>query len=121
VRDIEVPPPDSNSNEAYDGVTPAPASHLVVYEDDQRREQLVLVAPRQREPFHYHRRRSEMRLFRSASLRYHHADGHADDLPKSDATPDRPVVVQLGPESLHSVENLSEHDTSYALRIEFKD
>jgi len=62
-----------------------------------------------------------MRVFRSAPLRYYHVDGRTDDLPKSDATPDRPVVAQLDPEPLHAVENLSERDTYYALRIEFKD
>ena len=64
--------------------------------------------------------RSEMRIFRSAPLRYYHGDGHSADLPKIDATPDRPAVAQLDPEPLHSVENLSKLDTYYALRIEFK-
>jgi hypothetical protein len=92
-----------------------------VYEDDHRRELVVLVAPGGREPFHRHLRRSEMRVFRSAPLRYYHVDGRTDDLPKSDATPDRPVVAQLDPEPLYAVKNLSERDTYYALRIEFKD
>ena len=121
VGDVQLPSPGSQHDPAYDGVTAAPASHLVVYEDDHRRELVVLVPPGGRGAFHHHLRRSEMRVFRSAPLRYHHVDGRTDDLPKSDATPDRPVVAQLDPEPLHAVENLSERDTYYALRIEFKD
>jgi len=119
MADGDLPPPGAEHDPAYDGATAAPASHVVVYEDGQR-ELLVVVAPGQREPFHHHLRRSEMRVFRSAPLRYYHADGRTDDLSQSDATPDRPVVAQLDPEPLHAVENLSERNTYYALRIEFK-
>ena len=118
--DVELPPPGAEDDQAYDGPIAAPASHVVVYEDDHRRDLVVLIPPGRREPFHHHRRLSEMRVLRSAPLRYYLADGRSVDLPKVDATPDRPAVAHLAAEPLHAVENLSERDTHFALRIEFK-
>lgn len=121
MTNIELPPPEAEHNEQYDGVIAAPNSHHVIFEDDSRRELVVLLPPGAREPFHLHAKRSEMRVFRSALLRYYYADGRSEDIPKKAVTPDNPLVEQLEPEPLHSVENLSETDTYYALRIEFKD
>lgn len=118
---FELPPAEAEHDPNYDGTVAAPNSHHLVYEDDQRRELVVLLPPGVREPFHHHRRRSEMRVLRSALLRYYYADGRVEDIPKKDVTPDDPLIEQLEPEPLHSVENLSNTDTYYALRIEFKD
>ncbi len=120
MTDFELPPANAEEDVSYDGATAAPNSHIVVFEDGTRRELLVLLPPGLREPFHHHRRRSEMRVFRSALLRYYYADGRAEDISKKDVTPDNPLIEQLEPEPLHSVENLSEDDTYYALRIEYK-
>ncbi len=121
MTEFELPPPSADQDPSYDGVSAAPNSHRVVYEDDSRRELVVLLPPGVREPFHHHLRPSEMRVFRSALLRYYYADGRTEDIPKKEVTPDQPLVENLYAESLHSVENLSESDTYYALRIEYKD
>lgn len=111
---------DEYQNPALDGVIAAPDSHIVVYEDDSRRELLVVLPPGKREPLHHHARKSEMRVFRSAPLRYYSADGVAQNIPKRDVTIDNPFIEQLEPEPLHSVENTSDHETYFAIRIEFK-
>jgi hypothetical protein len=120
MTEFEIPPASAEQDTSYDGPVAAPSSHKVVFEDDTRRELLVVLSPGVREPYHHHLRRSEMRVFRSALLRYYYADGRVEDIAKKDVTPDTPLVEQLDPEPLHSVENLSDSDTYYAYRIEFK-
>ena len=120
MTNFKMPQADAEQDEDYDGVIAAPNSHQVVYENDERRELVVMLPPGVREPFHHHHRRSEMRVFRSALLRYYYADGRVEDIPKKDVTPDEPLIEQLEREELHSVENLSDKDTYFALRIEFK-
>jgi hypothetical protein len=117
---IEVPPATAADDESYDAVIAAPQSHRVVFEDDTRRELVVIVEPGVREPFHHHRWHSEMRIYRSAAMRYYDASGTYRDSPKDDVAIDAPLIEQRAPEPLHSVENLSEHDVLFALRIEFK-
>ena len=117
---FELPPASAASDPNYDGVIAAPSSHVVVYEDEDVRELVVILGPGVRDAFHHHARRSEMRVYRSASLRYYRADGSSVDIPKKEVTSENPFIEQLDPELLHSVENLSDSDTYYALRIEFK-
>jgi hypothetical protein len=119
MKDFELPPSNAEEDPNYDGVIAAPNSHIVIYEDEHLRELAVILRPRVREAFHHHKLRSEMRVFRSATLRYYRADGSSFDIPKKDVSPANPLIENLDPEPLHSVENLSD-DTYFALRTEFK-
>ena len=103
-----------------DAVAAAPNSHIVLYEDENRRELAVILKPGVREPWHHHAWPSEIRVMRSADLRFYKEGDKVLDIPKKDVTPDKPFVEQLDPEPLHSVENLSDTDTYFAIRVEFK-
>jgi hypothetical protein len=117
---FELPPESAESDPSYDGIVSAPASHIVVFEDGTRREMVVILPPNAREPFHHHLLPSEMRVIRSAPLRYFLRDGSSFDISKRDVSPYEPFIEQLEPEPIHSVENLSSTDTYFAIRIEFK-
>ncbi len=118
---FELPPASAEHDPNYDGVIAAPNSHEVVHDGDTRRDMKVRLNPGQREPYHHHHLPSTMYVLKSALLRYYHADGSFIDLPKrEDVSSLNPYVEELGPEPIHSVENLSETDVFFALRIERK-
>lgn len=106
-----------------DAVVAAPASHRVLLENDRVRVLEVVILPGEREPAHTHRWPSVMTVLERARIRYYGADGELrfETPPRTDEN-EPPAALGadwLGPEGLHSVENIDDRPFR-ALRVELK-
>lgn len=104
-----------------DAVAAAPESHRVLLENDAVRVLEVLIRPGEREPAHTHRWPSVMSVLEPARIRYYGADGELIfETPADRDLSGSPLGADwLGPEGLHSVENIDDR-TFRALRVELK-
>lgn len=107
---------------ALDAVVAAPDSHRVLLENESVRVLEVIIRPGEREPAHTHRWPSVMVGIEAARIRYYDAEGKVRfETPADRDLTDTPLGANwLGPEPLHSVENIDER-IFRALRVELKD
>lgn len=103
-----------------DAVIAAPNSHKVLLENDKARVLEVIILPGQKEPMHIHQWPSIMIVDSSTKIRYYNDLGEATEYTERETSKEKPFVEWLGPEGLHSVENLDESKTYHAIRIEIK-
>ena len=108
-----------------DAVTAAPESHRVLLENDSVRVLEVVIRPGEREPAHTHRWPSVMMVTEPARLRYWGADGELrfESPPRRQGQEEAPSEQDadwMGPEGLHSVENIDDRPFR-ALRVELKE
>jgi hypothetical protein len=104
--------------ESLDACIAAPASHLVLLENETVRVLEVVVEPGVREPTHTHRGHSVMIVDEPARIRYYTGDTLTFETP-ADGGGAGYRVSWMEPEPPHSVENIDEH-RYHAYRIEFK-
>ena len=106
-----------------DAVAAAPESHRVLLENDNVRVLEVVIRPGEREPAHTHRWPSVMMVTEPARLRYYGAEGELlfESPPRPDGwqAPTEQDADWMGPEGLHSVENIDDRPFR-ALRVELK-
>ena len=111
-----------------DGPIAAPASHQVIFENDNIRIMSVVVKPGQSEPYHNHTRCSVLVFDQPAKVVDKNKDGQV--LPEAvvlgalpwagDAAPKGvPLVWLQPPEATHSITNTDSHDM-HLTRIELK-
>lgn len=51
---VVIPPPGAEQDANYDGAIAAFKTHVVVLENDSRREMVVILKSHEKEPFHNH-------------------------------------------------------------------
>lgn len=100
-----------------DAVVAAPTSHIVLMENDAVRILRVVIAPGHKEPAHTHQWPSTFILVHPARIRYYDANDHFQF--ETDGTAAQFATESVGPEGLHSVENIDSRPYE-ALRIEYK-
>lgn len=106
-------------DDSLDAVEAAPDSHRVLLENDEVRVLRVIVPPGAIEPPHTHRWPSVMIADRPARIRYRNEHGEVAFESPPDIDHGARPPSWMGPEGLHSVENIDE--TPYlAFRIELK-
>ena len=105
--------------DSMDAVRAAPKNHKVLYEDDRVRILEVSVYPGEKEPMHFHRWPSVLILDRPVKSRNHTWDGKTKDIAGPTPRTPIPLVVRMGPEQPHSMENLATN-ILHLYRIEFK-
>ena len=108
-------------DQALDAVAAAPDSHRVLLDNDQVRVLEVTLQPGEREPAHTHRWPSVMVGLDAARIRYYDADEKLRfETPEGREDDGAALAANwLGPEPLHSVENIDE-TVFRALRVELK-
>ena len=105
--------------DATDGVSVAPASHKVLFENADIRVLDVTVAAHTREPWHTHARPAVMYIMTVSSAKYMTPKDPSPE-PSVPSAGFKPVVAHLDhAEALHAVENVGD-STFHAIRVEFK-
>lgn len=105
--------------ETMDALLAAPASHRVLFENDQVRVLEVVIEPGTREPEHTHQAASVMIVDERARIRYYAAGELQFESPAHQGDRSEPLVEWMAPEGPHSVENI---DTLryHAIRVELR-
>jgi predicted metal-dependent enzyme (double-stranded beta helix superfamily) len=104
--------------DSLDACVAAPASHLVLLENETVRVLEVVIEPGVREPTHTHRAHSVMIVDEPARIRYYTADTLTFETPTGGSDAGH-RVSWMAPEPPHSVENIDVH-RYHAYRIELK-
>jgi quercetin dioxygenase-like cupin family protein len=104
--------------DSLDACVAAPASHLVLLENEAVRVLEVVIEPGVREPTHTHRAQSVMIVDEPARIRYYTGDTLTFETPAGGRAAGQ-QVSWMEPEPPHSVENIDGH-RYHAYRIEFK-
>ena len=104
-----------------DAPVAAPASHKIIYEDDDVRVLYVTIAPGQTEPKHHHKWPSILVVL-DGSMKGESIDANGHATPSGPLPPDLvlPVVVRGAPEGLHANKNTDPTKPMRLIRIEFK-
>ena len=105
--------------DATDGVSVAPSSHKVLFENADIRVLDVTVSAHTREPWHTHARPAVMYIMTVSSAKYM-TPKDPNPEPSVPSARFKPVVAHLDQaEALHAVENVGD-STFHAIRVEFK-
>lgn len=116
----------TGSNQAWswpdslDAVTAAPKNHKVLLENDQVRVLDVTVPPHEKEPVHAHRWPSVLYIDKAGDFRDYDDKGNTIFDSRTVKEPIQyPLTQWMGPQSPHSVENLSD-EPIHLIRVELK-
>jgi len=105
--------------DATDGVSVAPSSHKVLFENSDIRVLDVIVPAHTREPWHTHARPAVMYIMTVSSAKYM-TPKDPNPEPSVPTEAFKPIVAHLDhPEALHAVENVGD-SIFHAIRVEFK-
>ena len=105
--------------DATDGVSVAPSSHKVLFENADIRVLDVIVPAHTREPWHTHARPAVMYIMTASRAKYMTPEDPNPE-PSVPSAAFKPVVAHLDhAEALHAVENIGD-SPFHAIRVEFK-